>query len=147
MNKKSTTIERRDNKRRILRNGECQRKDGRYQYEYVGLDKKTHCVYSWKLEPTDKLPKGKRKCKSLREQEQEIQDSISNHIIPNGGNLTVLDLVKKYVSTKIGVKETTRTGYNTVINFLSNNEFGSRRIVLLCQEKGQVKQPKINRHV
>lgn len=128
MNKKSTTIERRDKKGRVLRNGECQRKDGRYQYEYVGLDKKTHCVYSWKLEPTDKLPKGKRKCKSLREQEQEIQDSISNHIIPNGGNLTVLDLVKKYVSTKIGVKETTRTGYNTVINFLSNNEFGSRRI-------------------
>ena len=40
---------RRDNKGRILRNGECQRKDGLYQYDYVGLDGKPKCIYSWKL--------------------------------------------------------------------------------------------------
>ena len=53
---------RRDSKGRILRNGECQRKGGLYQYDYVGLDGKPKCVYSWKLESTDPLPKGKRKC-------------------------------------------------------------------------------------
>ena len=85
---------RRDHKGRILRNGECQRKDGMYQYEYVGLDGKTKCVYSWRLEPTDALPKGKRNCKALREKEREIKKNIDDEIVPYGGKLTVLDLVK-----------------------------------------------------
>ena len=58
---------RRDKKGRVLRNGECQRKDGLYQYDYVDVDGKAKCLYSWKLEPNDPLPQGKRKCKSLRE--------------------------------------------------------------------------------
>ncbi len=29
---------RRDSKGRILRNGECQRKDGLYQYDYVDME-------------------------------------------------------------------------------------------------------------
>lgn len=64
---------RRDKKGRVLRNGECQRKDGLYQYDYVDLDGKAKCLYSWKLEPGDSLPQGKRKCKSLREKEREVQ--------------------------------------------------------------------------
>ena len=43
---------RRDSKGRILRNGECQRKDGLYQYDYVDLNGKSKCLYSWKLEAT-----------------------------------------------------------------------------------------------
>ena len=42
--------------------------DGKYQYKYH-IDGKPHFVYSWKLEPTDKLPKGKKPCLSLRELE------------------------------------------------------------------------------
>lgn len=49
---------RRDSKRRVLRPGESVRADGKYQYKYH-IDGKPHFVYSWKLEPTDKLPKGK----------------------------------------------------------------------------------------
>ena len=49
---------RRDSKRRVLRPGESIRADGKYQYKYH-IDGKPHFVYSWKLEPTDKLPKGK----------------------------------------------------------------------------------------
>lgn len=40
---------RRDNKRRILRTGESQRKDGRYLYKYVDAFGVTQHVYSWKL--------------------------------------------------------------------------------------------------
>ena len=58
---------RRDNKKRILRNGESQRPDGRYVYKYYDIMKKPHFLYSWKLEPTDKLPAGKRDDLSLRE--------------------------------------------------------------------------------
>ena len=47
---------RRDNRKRILRNGESQRPDGRYVYKYYDILKKPHFLYSWKLEPTDKLP-------------------------------------------------------------------------------------------
>ena len=46
---------RRDSKRRVLRPGESVRADGKYQYKYH-IDGKPHFVYSWKLEPTDKLP-------------------------------------------------------------------------------------------
>lgn len=60
---------RRDSKRRVLRPGESVRADGKYQYKYH-IDGKPHFVYSWKLEPTDKLPKGKKPCLSLRELEK-----------------------------------------------------------------------------
>ena len=47
---------RRDHKNRILRNGESQRKDGRYAFKYVDTNGQVQFVYSWKLEKTDKLP-------------------------------------------------------------------------------------------
>ena len=43
---------RRDKKGRILRNGECQRDNGLYQFDYVDIFGKAKCVYSWKLEET-----------------------------------------------------------------------------------------------
>ena len=39
---------RRDNKNRILRNGESQRKDGRYAFKYIDATGKQQFVYSWK---------------------------------------------------------------------------------------------------
>ncbi|MGM9936281.1 MAG: integrase DNA-binding domain-containing protein, partial [Candidatus Ornithomonoglobus sp.] len=119
---------RRDKKGRILRNGECQRDNGLYQYDYVDIAGKTKCVYSWKLEPTDPLPKGKRKCKSLREKEREIQRDIDDEIVPYGGQLTVTELVKKYTYQKTGVRPSTRRGYKTVINILEKEAFGAKRI-------------------
>jgi len=61
---------RRDPKHRILRSGESIRADGKYQYKYA-VNGKPKFVYSWKLEPTDKLPAGKRPCLSLRELEKQ----------------------------------------------------------------------------
>ena len=51
---------RRDKKKRILRNGESQRKDGRYAYKYYDNAGNVQFVYSWKLEKGDRLPAGKR---------------------------------------------------------------------------------------
>ena len=64
---------RRDNRNRILRSGESQRKDGRYAYKYTDTFGKVQFVYAWKLVPTDKTPAGKRDDISLREKEKEIQ--------------------------------------------------------------------------
>jgi len=129
---------RRDKKGRILRNGEHQRKDGMYQYSYIDIMGKTRCLYSWRLEATDPLPSGKRKCVSLREKEREVQRCKDNNIVPYGGDLTVLELVKKYTLQKQGVRESTRTGYQTVINMLSKDAFGAKRIdkVKLSDAKG-----------
>ncbi|MCM1127665.1 MAG: site-specific integrase [Lachnospiraceae bacterium] len=122
------TGKRRDKKGRVLRNGECQRKDGLYQYDYVDLNGKAKCLYSWKLEPNDSLPQGKRKCKSLREKEREVQRNIDDGIVPYGGGLTVLALTKKYILQKKGVRESTRAGYKTVTNILEKEEFGAKKI-------------------
>ena len=73
---------RRDNKNRILRNGESQRKDGRYAYKYTDATGKQQFVYSWKLEKTDKLPEGKRDCLSLREKEKQILRDLDDQIAP-----------------------------------------------------------------
>ena len=67
---------RRDSKRRVLRPGESVRADRKYQYKYH-IDGKPHFVYSWKLEPTDKLPKGKKPCLSLRELEKQVNKDRS----------------------------------------------------------------------
>lgn len=71
--------------------------------------------------------KGKPKDISLREKEKN-QKELDDGIMPSGGNLTVLQLVEKYVAQKQGVKHNTKAGYKTVINILKSEPFGSRRI-------------------
>ena len=119
---------RRDNKNRILRNGESQRKDGRYAFKYTDANGKAQFVYSWKLESTDKLPAGKRDCVSLREKEKQIFRDLDDEIVPRGGELTVLDLVQKYILQKTGVRPNTEAGYKTVVNMLKKDPFCSKRI-------------------
>lgn len=119
---------RRDKKNRILRTGESQRSDGQYMYRYTDFNGKPQCFYSWRLVSTDPIPYGKRDKMALRDKEKLIQKDLDDKIIPDGANLSVLNLVKKYVSLKTGVKPTTLAGYKTVINLLEKEEFGSKRI-------------------
>ena len=119
---------RRDKKKRILRNGESQRKDGRYAYKYYDNAGNVQFVYSWKLEKGDRLPAGKRDDLALREKEREIKQRLEAELIPQGGEITVLELVQKYISLKTGVRQNTKTGYNFVLNILKKEEFGERPI-------------------
>ena len=119
---------RRDNRNRILRNGESQRKDGRYAFKYINATGKPQFVYSWKLEKTDKLPTGKRDDLSLREKEKLIQKDIDDQIVPRGGEMTVEELVRKYLMQKTGVRHNTEANYNFVLNIIKKEEFGKRRI-------------------
>lgn len=48
-----------DSKGRILLTGESQRQDGRYAYKYTNVHGESKFIYSWKLNPTDPIPKGK----------------------------------------------------------------------------------------
>lgn len=121
-------VRRKDSKGRVLNDGETQRTDGRYAYQYTDILGNRKVVYSWKLLPADKMPGGKRKDLSLREKEKQIKDDLSSGIMPCGGNMTVLELVEKYISQKTGVRYNTQTNYNFVINIIKREEFGTVRI-------------------
>ena len=119
---------RRDNKGRKLATGESQDKDGRYRYKYNDSFGKRKSVYSWRLTESDPYPKGKRKDISLREKEKVIEKALSGAVSTNGGDMTVLELVQRYISQKRGVKHNTQANYNFVINVIKKEEFGAKRI-------------------
>ena len=67
---------RKDSKGRVLKEGEFQRKNGKYEYKYTqNGERKT--VYSWRLLATDKNPEGKKYDLSLREKEKEISRKLA----------------------------------------------------------------------
>ena len=117
---------RRDNKGRILHDGERQEKDGSYTYRYTDCYQKRHKISSWRLTDSDATPPGKKFKKSLREQEREIQVLIAKGIYNDGTN--VRELVDRYISTKTGVTHNTKAGYKTVQNMLEKENFGNLRI-------------------
>lgn len=119
---------RKDNKGRRLATGESQDKDGRYRYKYNDAFGKRKSVYSWRLTESDPYPKGKRKDISLREKEKEVEKALRNAVATSGGNMTVLELVQRYISQKRGVKHNTQANYNFVINVIKKEEFGAKRI-------------------
>lgn len=119
---------RRDSKHRVLRAGESMRADGKYQFKYH-IAGKPHFVYSWKLEPTDKLPAGKKPCLSLRELEKQIGYDLESQLNPMKRNITVNELVERYLSTKTGAKHSTVANYNFVKNILKKEEFSETKIV------------------
>lgn len=119
---------RRDSKHRVLRAGESMRADGKYQFKYH-IAGKPHFVYSWKLEPTDKLPAGKKPCLSLRELEKQIGYDLESQLDPMKRNITVNELVERYLSTKTGAKHSTVANYNFVKNILKKEEFSETKIV------------------
>ena len=121
-------VRRKDSKGRVLNDGETQRTDGRYAYQYTDKLGNRKIIYSWKLLPADKTPSGKRKDLSLREKEKQINDDLSSGIMPFGGNMTVLELVEKYISQKTGVRHNTQANYNFVINIIKSEAFGAVRI-------------------
>lgn len=119
---------RRDNRGRILHNGETQQTNGRYRFKYYDETGKDRYLYSWRLDRHDRIPEGKKMAPSLRELEKQLQADQFDKIVSRGGNLTVLELVKKYIATKTGVRNSTRAGYQTVINFLEKDSLGHKRI-------------------
>lgn len=118
---------RRDTKRRVLRLGESIRADGKYQYKYH-IDGKPHFVYSWKLEPMDKLPSGKKPCLSLRELEKQVNADLDRLMNVSDGQMTVCELVDRYLKTKTGVRQSTKQGYVTVQRLLAGEKFGEMKI-------------------
>ncbi len=106
---------RKDNKGRVLRSGESQRKDRTYDYRYTDAFGKRRSVYAGTLQ-------------ELREKEAEIEASKAAHLDYASGSCSVLELVERYTGLKQGVRYNTKVGYAFVTNILKRDEFGTRRI-------------------
>lgn len=119
---------RRDNRRRILRTGESQNKEGRYVYKYINSLGEQKFIYSWKLVPTDRVPKGKRDDISLREKIAEVQRDLSDGIDTAGKKMTVYQLYEKKNNLRKNIRRNTVKGRQQFMNVLKKDPFGSMSI-------------------
>ena len=87
---------RKDNKGRVLRKGENQRKDGIYMYRWTDLNKNRQCIYANNLD-------------DLREQEKDITQEVANGVVRK--SMTLNELIELYLSSKANIKPTTRHNY------------------------------------
>ena len=101
---------RRDKRNRVLRTGEFQRSDGRYEYKYTDNNGKRHSVYSWRLVDTDKPPAGKEAGKPLRDMEKEVQKTLEiSGVVPCATTLNCY--FEHFIETRKDLKPSTRTQY------------------------------------
>lgn len=106
---------RRDNKGRVLKTGEAQRKDGRYMYRWT-VDGKEKSVYALTLA-------------ELREKEAMIQRDIEDGVdTQKANNITLNDMFDKYMESKTELKQSTRTNYNYMYNNYVRATFGKKKI-------------------
>lgn len=106
-------------------------KTKRYEYRYKDIFGKNRVISSYRLTPTDQVPKGKKSGKSLREKEAEINALLEENIDVDGSKLTLLELVNQYLDSLYNRKElshNTKTGYNVTINCLKQYALGYMEI-------------------
>lgn len=120
---------RRDNKGRLLRNGEVQRADGLYMFRYNDAEGNRKTVYSWKLVSTDKAPDGKRCVTALRDLEKQINKDIEDGIRTGDANaITVNTLFKSFMELRTDLRETTRCNYICLYDKHVREELGWKKI-------------------
>lgn len=120
---------RRDRKGRILRRGELQRNDGKYEYRYYDTQGVRRSIYSWKLIETDTVPQGKRCKQSLRELERQIQRDLEDGIHTHAARqMTLNDMFDHYMELKCELKVSTRTYYQYMYDRYVRETLGSKSI-------------------
>lgn len=120
---------RRDTRGRVLRDGETQRPDGKYEFKYVDAKGVRRSAYSWKLVDTDRLPTGKRQCLSLREIEKQLNKDCEDGIDSFHGRKTTLnDFYDAYIETKFELKQSTRTNYKYMYKKYVRDSIGMKKI-------------------
>jgi integrase len=107
---------RKDSKKRVLKEGESQRKDGLYQYRWTDRAGKRHTVYAGDL-------------KELREKEKKIQDSILSGSDFDTLKLTVYEFVKRYNDTRVHALSIRTAERNaSYIKRLQNDPIGNKLV-------------------
>ena len=114
-------------KRRDLRPGEGQRPNLTYFFRYHGSGDKKKWNYAYA--PT---------LEELRKKEEAIQRDLMDGIDYSGGEITVSELVDRYINLRRGLKENSMRAYSSAIARVHNDPFGQRKIknVKLSDAKG-----------
>lgn len=95
------TQRRKDDRGRVLKEGESQRKDGRYSYRWTDELGKRRNVYASSLD-------------ELRKKEREVLRDSMHGLVSD--DMKVGDLVKMYFEQKTTLKESTRAAYKGLID-------------------------------
>ena len=106
---------RKDSNGRVLKSGECQRKNGSYMYRYTDKRGKRYCLYGSNLS-------------QLRKKEAERQKDIMDEIDSEAAETTVSELIHMYFSLKRGMSQNSIRGYQTVIGNIDKSDFGQLQI-------------------
>ena len=111
-----------DNKGRLLRNGEVQRKeDNRYLYRYTDLSGKKRTVYAMTLV-------------ELRKKEKQIERDLQDGIDSYKGDMTLNQLFYAYMETKSDIRESTRCNYLGIWkNAIERTDLGNMKIAKIKQ--------------
>lgn len=106
---------RKDNKGRVLKTGESQRKDGSYQFRYTDVYDNRKIVYAPDL-------------KALRMKEVEIQKALAAGVLFQCPNITVTELFENFLKLKHNIRRSTRQNYDNILSVLKRHPFGSVKI-------------------
>lgn len=120
---------RKDRKGRVLRDGEYQRSDGKYEYRYTDATGR-HSVYSWQLVETDPLPPGKKRTVPLREQIKEINKKIdiSQGVPGIRRNITFEEAFREWMASRTDLKRRTAERIESSYQSRIQKDFGQKRL-------------------
>ncbi len=116
---------RKDSKGRVLKDGESQRANGTYDYRYTDIHKKRRCIYAKSLT-------------ELRKKEDELRRDMADGIDYAAGEMTVAELVDRYMNLKRGLKQNSLRSYGSAVKRIHADPFGQKPIktVKLSDAKG-----------
>lgn len=110
-------IERRkDNKNRILREGEYQRTSGTYEFKWRDKRGNRHSISAITLE-------------ELREKELDVLRDVLDGVRADKNNLTINDLFDSWVQLKRGLKDNTFSNYKYMYRQFVEPDFGKNKLV------------------
>ena len=109
------TTKRKDEKKRVLKEGEYQRENGSYEFKWRDANGKRHSIYAKSLE-------------ELRNKEVETLRDILNGIDPGGNNYKLDDVYDRWIQVKRGLKTVTLNKYKHDYAKYIKPSLGSRKV-------------------
>ena len=107
---------RKDKNRRVLKEGESQRKDGTYDYRWRTKDGKRHSIYAKTLD-------------ELREKEAAVLRDKSDGIRTEAKNTTLNDIFDMWAELKKGLKDNTFQNYKYMYNQFVYPDLGQLKVI------------------
>lgn len=117
---------RKDSKGRILRTGESERKNRTYQYRYKP---RPHSEYKTVYAPS---------LEELRKKEAAIQHDLLDGIDYSKGEITVIELVDRYMKTRHFRSENTQRAYSSPVKRIRGSAFGQQKINSIRQSDAKI---------